>query len=152
PPSSPPKPAPAALLGVIAHELAHVRHPVSRTRFLLQVPHGSADADERAAQAVGRRVESATAAARPFAAGIGGDLPVGGAVGRYDSGRAAAENGVGSMTGALDATGGALDTADTALGAAERSLLGGVSGSGFAAQAVDAAGTASTVGGDALAA
>src|SRR5204863_935423 len=69
---------PGPLLGVVAHELAHTRNPVSRPRFLLEVPHGAADAEERAAQAVGRRVQAAGDQVASLGAGIVGDLPVGG--------------------------------------------------------------------------
>jgi hypothetical protein len=69
---------PGALLGVVAHELAHARHPVSRPRFLLGIPHGAADAEERAAQAVGQRVQAAGDQLTSMGAGIVGDLPVGG--------------------------------------------------------------------------
>jgi hypothetical protein len=43
-------------LGVLAHELTHARQPVGRPRFLLGIPSGAADADERTARSVGRRV------------------------------------------------------------------------------------------------
>lgn len=75
---SAPVAGPGPLLGVIAHELAHARAPVSRPRFLLGVPHGVADAEERAAQAVGQRVQAAGDAVAGMGAGIVGDLPVGG--------------------------------------------------------------------------
>jgi len=90
----PAAPAPGALLHVVAHELAHTRSPVSRPRFLLEVPHGGADADERAALAIGRRVQAAGnqlgagnllgagnqvgSELSSMGAGIVGDLPVGG--------------------------------------------------------------------------
>jgi hypothetical protein len=77
---------PEPLLGIIAHELAHARQPVSRPRFMLGIPHGVADTEERAAQAIGQRVQAAgdavTSTGAGMAAGIGagivGDLPVGG--------------------------------------------------------------------------
>jgi hypothetical protein len=45
-----------AALGVLAHELSHARQPVGRPRFLLGIPSGAADADERTARSVGQRV------------------------------------------------------------------------------------------------
>jgi hypothetical protein len=74
----PAAPSSGALLHVVAHELAHTRNPVSRPRFLLEVPHGSVDADERAALAIGRRVQAAGNQLGSMGAGIVGDLPVGG--------------------------------------------------------------------------
>lgn len=68
-------------LGVVAHELAHLRYPVSRPRFLLRQPAGGADEDERAALALGRRVQSVASSPDPVAAGIVADLPVGSASG-----------------------------------------------------------------------
>jgi len=44
-------------IGVLAHELAHARHPVSRPRFLLRAPSGGLDAEERSARTVGDRVQ-----------------------------------------------------------------------------------------------
>ncbi|OLB81466.1 MAG: hypothetical protein AUI14_03425 [Actinobacteria bacterium 13_2_20CM_2_71_6] len=74
-----PTPAPGAMLGVVAHELAHARYPVARPRFLLGIPHGAADMEERAALAVGRRVESAASGGLDqVRAGIVDQLPVGG--------------------------------------------------------------------------
>jgi hypothetical protein len=67
------------LLGVVAHELAHTRNPVSRPRFMLGAPHGAADLEERAAQAVGQRVQAAGDQLGSMGAGIVGELPVGGA-------------------------------------------------------------------------
>jgi hypothetical protein len=73
------------MLHVVAHELAHARNPVSRPRFLLEVPHGSLDADERSALSVGRRVAETAATG----AGIVGNLPVGGSGRIPDVGAAA---------------------------------------------------------------
>jgi hypothetical protein len=74
-----PSPAPGPLLGVVAHELAHARNPVTRPRFLLEVPDGGADADERTAQSVGRRFQSiAAGGGDAIRAGIVDELPVGG--------------------------------------------------------------------------
>jgi hypothetical protein len=67
------------LLGVVAHELAHTRNPVSRPRFMLGIPHGAADGEERAAQAIGQRVQAAGDQLGSMGAGIVGELPVGGA-------------------------------------------------------------------------
>jgi hypothetical protein len=106
-----PTAVPGPLLGVVAHELTHTRSPVSRPRFLLEVPHGGADEDERAALAVGRRFTGtgvATAAtvgaigsraetvpAGTVRAGIVDQLPVGG-LGRV----------TGALSEAREATGG----------------------------------------------
>jgi hypothetical protein len=74
-----PRPAPGALLGIVAHELAHARQPVTRPRFLLGIPDGGADADERNALAVGRRFQSmASGGGDAIRAGIVNELPVGG--------------------------------------------------------------------------
>ncbi|RSM48765.1 DUF4157 domain-containing protein [Amycolatopsis balhimycina DSM 5908] len=70
--SAPPDTRPSSI-GVLAHELAHARRPVGRPRFLLGLPSGAADEEERAAQAVGDR------AARTVSAGVVDGLPVGGA-------------------------------------------------------------------------
>jgi len=77
-----PSPGPGSLLHVVAHELAHTRSPVSRPRFLLDVPHGSVDADERAALAVGRRIQAAGNQLTSTAAGtsIGNGLSMGNAL------------------------------------------------------------------------
>ncbi len=74
-----PSVAPGPLLGVVAHELAHARNPVTRPRFLLGVPHGGIDADERNALGIGRRFAAAAGGgADAVRAGIVDDLPVGG--------------------------------------------------------------------------
>jgi hypothetical protein len=70
--------APGAMLGVVAHELVHLRRPATRPRFLLRLTPGDADADEREALDVGRRVQSAAAEPRSLGAGIIDRLPVGG--------------------------------------------------------------------------
>jgi hypothetical protein len=74
----PPPAAPGAMLGVVAHELVHLRRPATRPRFLLRLTPGDADADEREALDVGRRVQSAAAEPRSLGAGIIDRLPVGG--------------------------------------------------------------------------
>ncbi|WP_370964400.1 DUF4157 domain-containing protein [Amycolatopsis sp. cg9] len=74
--STPPGSRPAAL-GVLAHELAHARRPVGRPRFLLGLPEGAADEDERAARSAGEAVRST--ADRAVSAGVVDRLPVGGA-------------------------------------------------------------------------
>jgi hypothetical protein len=124
-----PTPAPGPLLGVIAHELAHARNPVSRPRFLLEVPDGAADADERTALSVGRRFQSiATGGGDAIRAGIVDELPVGG-LGRV--------GGIASQARTALAGGGAdlAETADDALNTAtggatafaENALSGGAS-------------------------
>jgi hypothetical protein len=64
-----PTTAPGPLLGVVTHELAHARRPVSRPRFLLSGLPGGGDDDERSALAIGRR----------FAGSLGGSALGGGA-------------------------------------------------------------------------
>jgi hypothetical protein len=120
-----PTPAPGPLLGVIAHELAHARNPVSRPRFLLEVPDGAADADERTALSVGRRFQSiATGGGDAIRAGIVDELPVGG-LGRV--------GGIASQARTALAGGGADfgETADDAVSGAasltENALSGGAS-------------------------
>ena len=121
-----PSPAPGPLLGVVAHELAHARNPVTRPRFLLEVPDGGADADERTALSVGRRFLSVAAGGGDaIRAGIVDELPVGG-LGRVGgiAGQARAAltgNGGGALAG-----GGALSGA---------AALGGGAPSGGAALA-----------------
>ncbi|WP_158226850.1 eCIS core domain-containing protein [Amycolatopsis vastitatis] len=87
--SAPPDTRPSSI-GVLAHELAHARRPVGRPRFLLGLPSGAADEEERAAQAVGDR------AARTVSAGVVDGLPVGGAgtAGVVDVATQAARNAV----------------------------------------------------------
>jgi Domain of unknown function (DUF4157) len=72
-----PTAAAGPLLGVVAHELAHARRPVTRPRFLLEGSHGGGDDDERSALALGRRFGGATAG-DDVRAGIVEELPVGG--------------------------------------------------------------------------
>src|SRR5256714_9146511 len=122
-----PGPVPGPLLGVVAHELAHARNPVSRPRFLLEVPDGAADADERTALSVGRRFQSiATGGGDAIRAGIVDELPVGG-LGRV--------GGIASQARAALTGGGAAALGGSALGG---SALGGSALSG---------GVASTAGG-----
>jgi len=94
-----PTPHRGEMLGVVAHELAHARNPVSRPRFLLHTPLGDADADERAASAVGRRVQSAASELGSMGAGIVDSLPVGGAAGLLGAGRHAAQAALDKLPG-----------------------------------------------------
>jgi Domain of unknown function (DUF4157) len=94
-----PTPHRGEMLGVVAHELAHARNPVSRPRFLLHTPLGDADADERAASAVGRRVQSAASELSSMGAGIVDSLPVGGAAGLLGAGRHAAQAAMDKLPG-----------------------------------------------------
>jgi hypothetical protein len=146
-----PTPAPGPLLGVVAHELAHARNPVTRPRFLLEVPDGAADADERTALSVGRRFQSiAAGGGDAIRAGIVDELPVGGlgrvggiasqartalagggaglaggGAGLRDAGTAAADDALGSASGAI---GGAISSATGGATAfAENALSGGAS-------------------------
>jgi len=115
-----PGPVPGPLLGVVAHELAHARNPVSRPRFLLEVPDGAADADERTALSVGRRFQSiANGGGDAIRAGIVDELPVGG-LGRV--------GGIASQARTALAGGGAglAATADDALDTATSGATSGV--------------------------
>jgi hypothetical protein len=125
----PPSAEPAAL-GVVAHELAHLRRPAARPRFLLRSAHtaagdggsdagGAGDDEERAALAMGRRVQSAAASAEPVSAGIVDRLPVTG------------PNGAGVVEAARRA----------ALAAVEESELARTAAAGPAGQAGEAAPT-----------
>jgi hypothetical protein len=92
-PETPAPGGPAAMFGVLAHELAHARQPLPRTRFLLHTPDPAADAEERAAQHAGRSAETVLARrttgigtpagqhrhAETHTAGLVARLPVGGA-------------------------------------------------------------------------
>jgi hypothetical protein len=118
---APPSAAPGPLLGVVAHELAHARYPVTRPRFLLGLPHGGIDTDERSALAMGRQYASGAASsltssatgaasavtsqAQSMGAGIVGDLPVGGltrVAGLAGQAEGAVDGYVGQARGALD--------------------------------------------------
>lgn len=57
---------------VLAHELAHARHPLARPRFLLHSPSGAQDADERAAHTIGRSVSSAATSSSESGLTVGG--------------------------------------------------------------------------------
>jgi hypothetical protein len=57
--------APASL-GVLAHELAHARTPVSRPRFMLHNHVGAMDSDERQARTVGAQFDAAASAVAPM--------------------------------------------------------------------------------------
>ncbi|MEO3815982.1 DUF4157 domain-containing protein [Plantactinospora sp. B24E8] len=76
-------PSGPAAATVLAHELAHTRHPVRRPRFLLAGGGGLLDDDERQALAAGRDLHAAGPAgvADTIAAGIVDRLPVGGGLG-----------------------------------------------------------------------
>jgi hypothetical protein len=141
-----PSPAPGPLFGVVAHELAHARNPVTRPRFLLEIPDGSADADERTALSVGRRFQSmAAGGGDTIRAGIVEELPVGG-LGRVGgiAGQARAALTGGGPLGGAAFSGGALGGAlgDAAGGALSGGALSGAAalGSGALSGALSGAG------------
>ena len=137
--------------GVLAHELAHTRRPVSRPRFLLAGGAGPADEDEREALAAGHGIlgrssfGATTAPERPVGAGIVGQLPVGTGVGALgdiavNAARAALSEatatsgfgGAGPSSAERMASGNAGDTAsaDTATGATGGTGTGGGTAAG----------------------
>jgi hypothetical protein len=111
-------PGPPAATGpagaVLAHELAHLRQPLGRPRFLLERATSTPDADERATvQRLARPGAPLTTAgtgagiARATGAGIIEDLPVapGGTGGLLEAARAAAREELATLTGGGDRTG-----------------------------------------------
>jgi hypothetical protein len=90
-----------ASIGVLAHELSHARQPVGRPRFLLSVPSGSADADERTARSVGTRTHT-DAMALPALSPSALSTPVA-RVARAATGQTFSppDNGTGGSTGAV---------------------------------------------------
>jgi Domain of unknown function (DUF4157) len=72
-------PGERAAATVLAHELAHVRHPVRRPRFLLARSAGAVDDDERAAAAAGNLLFGGSRPGPPAGRGAGAvnRLPVG---------------------------------------------------------------------------
>jgi hypothetical protein len=113
-----------AQLPVLAHELAHARHPISRPRFLLHNPSGALDADERAAQSAGANAVSPA----PVVQRLGGLPGVRGAV------ASAGASGLAQQAGStVDAV------RNQAAGIVDRLPVGGAGMSGMADVAAQAA-------------
>ena len=114
-----------AALRVLAHELTHARQPVGRPRFLLRVPSGAADADERTAATAGEQAQAAYSMdadeAGGVADGVTGRSVGSGVAGGFGRGRAFAGT-TGSATAARNMAGGSATGAAAGRSAVRKSF------------------------------